>query len=515
MKKIICLLLLLIPCKVYAVTLDEYNEAIVKVSLDMAQNYANEFVYTYIWGGTPENPQDKSDQVNGWLRDGYNGIKTKSGYVYGSTKSKAGVQGSFQNKFPVYCETFVRFVVYHTSGGAVAYPRDYETVKVSDLKPGDMIHFPNHIAVYIDDGGDTSNSTWRVSEASSKVQTRVLSNTPDKGYRLKAEALARLSYNTVTASYDFHDRLDDFAPIITSAKQDGNSDIIKLVAQDEKHYDDASRSDILEPENNGIVAYTVTKNVGVPETGWIDVTKTTYLNQDVKVDDNGTWNVWVKDVGGNVTCEIVTVTNMVHKENDKPKIEILSSLDDYQKTYELQIKIDDLDGLKEFSIGLSEEPNYKSVSEQNSYETSYEIEKNGVYYIYARDIYGNTSSITIEVDKIDQEKPVIDKLYQQEDYIYVEAHDYLSGVASYKINDEEWQSDSKFLIKKNGNYVISVKDKAGNIITGEIKVSGLSIFGDIDIYDYLIKGALIISVIILIIMIIRSMGSTSRKKTKY
>ena len=230
MRKILLIIMffMLFPINALAVTLDEYNNALAEVSINASTNYSNEFVFTFKWGGSPSNPVDKSSTLKAWLKEGYNGRKVKSGYIYASKKSEAGINGSFQNKFPVFCENFVKLMVYHTSGGIVSYPDDYETIKVSELKRGDLIHFENHIAIYLDNANDNSNYTWTVSEASSTIHTKVISRLPDKGYRIKTSALAKLDYNTITSSYDFHDRLDDYAPIINSVKEiDGTNETWK------------------------------------------------------------------------------------------------------------------------------------------------------------------------------------------------------------------------------------------------------------------------------------------------
>ena len=231
------------------VTREEFNAAMANVSISAATTYADDFVYSYRWGGSPSNPEDKMSLLNSWLESAKRGIKIKNGYTYGSTKANAGIRGSFTNKFPVFCGSFVHLMIYHASGGSITLD-DYDRINPKDLQRGDIIDFPSHIAIFLDDANDNSEYTWTVAEASSKIHVAV-TNQPitDTGYRIKESALAKLDYNIINASYDFHDRLDDFSPIIVDVQEIANTNKVKIVATDYKHYDLSDANSILEPEN--------------------------------------------------------------------------------------------------------------------------------------------------------------------------------------------------------------------------------------------------------------------------
>ena len=390
MKRVLLLLLIIIllPINVLAVTRDEWNKAFAETSNDAATNYGNEFVYSFKWGGSPSNPVDKSSTLNEWLKSAKQGIKTKSGYIYASKKSEAGINGSFQNKFPVFCETFVKLMVYHASGGKVSYPDDYETIKVSEIKRGDLIHFENHIAIYLDNANDSSNNTFTVVEASGSVHTKVISREPDKGFRLKESALARLEYNTVMASYDFHDRLDDYAPVINSVNEVSGTNKIKISASDNKHYDLAEKSDVLEPENYGIVAYKVSKSSSIPTTDWKKIDKQTTKNIEVEVEGNGTYYVFVKDVGGNVTSKQVNLTKIV-VDKEKPS---LGEVTFESKESSVVVKITgakDDNGIKEYRYYV----NSKLVN--TSKESTYEIPNlsSGTTYNFYYEVVDNSDNV--------------------------------------------------------------------------------------------------------------------------
>ena len=57
--------LLFIPINTFAITREEYNDALVKMATSAATTYQSDFVYTYRWDGTPENPIDRISLLNG------------------------------------------------------------------------------------------------------------------------------------------------------------------------------------------------------------------------------------------------------------------------------------------------------------------------------------------------------------------------------------------------------------------------------------------------------------------
>jgi len=376
------------PLKVSAVTMQEYREAVAEVGRSAATTYSQEFYYSYFWGGTPENPINmKSKTTDVWLKNAKNGIKS-SGYKYGTMKSKAGIHGSFKDKFGVFCESFVQLIVHHASNGAVSYPKDYEKINVSEIKKGDLIHFPNHIAIFLDDANDTSKYTNTVAEASSQISVRVLQNLPDYGYRLKESALANLNHLYVTSSYDFHDRLDDAIPIITNLTVNNNNNTLKIQATDYKSYSLSEHSDILEPENFGISYYQLTNSTTTPTNNWIKITPTSHFTKEVSLSKNGTYYVWVKDVGGNITKKQITITNLSFDKNG-PHIGNLT-YHIFDNSIEVLVEnATDSSGIKEYRyyldnqlIHTSKENKYlfNNLNSNQSYKIYYEVldKKNNV-----------------------------------------------------------------------------------------------------------------------------------------
>ena len=401
--------LLFIPINTFAITREEYNDALVKMATSAATTYQSDFVYTYRWDGTPENPIDRISLLNGkYLNNAKNGIKIKSGYILGSMKKSAGKQGHFENKFPVYCGSFVNLMIYQLSGGKVSRS-DYEKIKVSELKRGDIIDFKNHTAIYLDDGGDSSGYTWNVIEASGKVKTGITRQPIENmsGSRIKESALSKLDYNLTFTSYDYHDRLDDYAPIITSVNEIANTNKIQINATDYKHYDLQEKSDILEPESNGIIAYQVKTNSIVPTTDWKKVNKTSNLSINYEVSGNGKYYVFVKDVGGNVTSKEVNLTKIV-VDKEKPTLGYFSYEGKDNSIVATINNATDNNGIKEYRfyinnqrVGISTNKVYeiKNLQHNQKYSLYYEVVDNygNVNKSSSFDVYTEVDALSINV----------------------------------------------------------------------------------------------------------------------
>ena len=106
-----------------------------------------------------------------------------------------------------------------------------------------------------------------------------------------------------------------------------------------------------------------------------------------------------------------------------------------------------------------------------------EVTENGTYYIWVRDSAGNTTTQTIQVDKVDNTPPEIaytinkDTLSQGYVTITVTSQDTQSGLNDnpYSWDKTTWsQENSTRTVKENGRYTIYVKDKLENISEKEI-----------------------------------------------
>lgn len=100
-----------------------------------------------------------------------------------------------------------------------------------------------------------------------------------------------------------------------------------------------------------------------------------------------------------------------------------------------------------------------------------EVSMNGFYYFYAKDTAGNISKEKVEIITVDMKAPVIDeaKLQRADDFytVNVIARDktkleYCLYQAAGHDQNQIWQEDSSFTIAQNGEYILKVRDAAGN-----------------------------------------------------
>lgn len=449
------ILFLIVPKNVLAiVTREEFNNAMANVSISAATTYADDFVYSYRWGGSPSNPEDKMSILNSWLESAKRGIKIKNGYIYGSTKANAGIRGSFTNKFPVFCGSFVHLMIYHASGGKVTLD-DFDRVNPKDLQRGDIIDFPSHIAIFLDNANDNSEYTWTVAEASSKIHVAVTQQPlTDTGYRIKDSALAKLDYNIINASYDFHDRLDDFPPIIVDVQEIANTNKVKIMATDYKHYDLSDASSVLEPENFGIVAYQITKIPQAPTTDWKKIDKKDNVSIEAEVDGNGKHYVFVKDVGGNVTSREVNFTKIVIDE-EKPTLGEFSYEGRESSLIVSVVGAKDNNGIDKYRFYLDD----KLVGEtkNNTYEIK-NLLKNQKYNLYYEvvDVSGNVN------------KSMLYEVYTEIDAISVEVSKerlYLTVSEVYQLSPKVVINSENYHVRyKSSNPSVARVDNLGNIV---------------------------------------------------
>lgn len=441
----------LLPVNVLAVTRDEYNDALANVSISAATTYSSDFVYSYYWGGSPSNPTNMSSTLDKWLKDAYQGIKTKDGYVYGTTKNNAGIKGTFTSKFPVYCATFVKLMVYHASSGQATFNYgsndSYERISINELRRGDIIDFDSHIAIFLDNGNDSDPNTFHVAEASSKVQIRTIYRSDlETGWRIKDSALAKLSDSIITASYDFHDRLDDYSPIISSVKEIDGTNKVQIVATDYKHYDLIERSDLLEPESSGIVAYQITTS-NVP-TAWKKVVKTDVLDVQEEVTANGKYYVYILDIGGNITTKEVNFTKL-SIDKEYPTLGNFS-YDSNGTSVKVTITgATDNKGIKEYRYYL----NNKLIG--NSKDNTYLIENlsRNMLYSFYYEVVDNSNNVS---------KSMTYNIETELDAIDIE----VSDEELYLIKDETYKLEPKVIIDSN-NYKIKYQSSNENIVKVE------------------------------------------------
>lgn len=115
----------------------------------------------------------------------------------------------------------------------------------------------------------------------------------------------------------------------------------------------------------------------------------------------------------------------------------------------------------------------------NDYELGNEtiVSENCNVTFKVTDSAGNNSERGIYVNNIDKSNPILQAEYNEEDSIIeITARDELSGIESVEVNGEAVTlSNGKFdyRVLKNGNYIVTATDKAGNSVTREIEVNNI------------------------------------------
>lgn len=132
-----------------------------------------------------------------------------------------------------------------------------------------------------------------------------------------------------------------------------------------------------------------------------------------------------------------------------------------------------------------------------------EITENNKYYVWVKDSADNTSYMTIEINKIDNEGPNIayeidTNTLEQNEYvtISVKAEDKDSGLneTPYSWDGQNWGTENNILkVTENGRYKIYVRDVLGNISEKEIKVDVFPMEGIANISEGTIIKSIVVS----------------------
>lgn len=206
-------------------------------------------------------------------------------------------------------------------------------------------------------------------------------------------------------------------------------------------------------------------------TNWVS---TTECRQIFRIGQNGTYRFEVRDFARNTNYVDVTVTNI---DNVPPTIDKIIKNPDVPTNAPLEITIIASD----VGFGLADKPYRVDGSEWQS-SNKFMISDNGVHEIDVRDKAGNTLMMTTDISNLDYDNPVVDGVTQditeptnKNVVLTVTAHDVGLGLdrRPYKFGDGVWKSKNKLTVEENGDYVISVRDAAGNIETYTHTVSNI------------------------------------------
>ena len=206
-------------------------------------------------------------------------------------------------------------------------------------------------------------------------------------------------------------------------------------------------------------------------TNWVS---TTECRQIFCINQNGTYRFDVRDFVGNTNYIEITVDNI---DNVPPTIDKILKNPDVPTNAPLEITVIASD----VGFGLADKPYRVDGGEWQS-SNKFMISDNGVHEIDVRDRAGNTLMMTTDISNLDYDNPVVDEVTQDiteqtntNVVLTVTAHDVGLGLdrRPYKFGEGVWKSTNKFTVEENGDYVISVRDEAGNIETYTHTVSNI------------------------------------------
>ena len=207
------------------------------------------------------------------------------------------------------------------------------------------------------------------------------------------------------------------------------------------------------------------------KTNWVSKTE---CRQIFLISQNGTYRFDTRDFVGNTNYVEVTIDNI---DNVAPTIDKIIKNPNVPTNAPLEITIIASD----VGFGLADEP-YRVDGSAWQSSNKFIIADNGVHRIDVRDKAGNTIMMTTDISNLDYDNPVIDEVIQDiteqtntDVVLTVTAHDVGLGLDKrpYKLGEGIWKSTNKFTVEENGDYVISVRDEAGNIETYTHTVSNI------------------------------------------
>ncbi len=227
---------------------------------------------------------------------------------------------------------------------------------------------------------------------------------------------------------------------------------------------------------SGMSSYQITESKETPSE-WLDYTDVI----EKEITQNGIYYIWSKDKLGNISYEAYSIDKI---DKEAPSIELSHTLTDWGDKDTINIRFtDDVIGLLGYQVTTSEEEPTSFITIENTLDTTitYDVTKNGTYYVYAKDAYNHISHEKIVIDKVDNTAPVISSItnssngeWTKEDVtITIHATDIESGISKYQIkysgNNNTWTDLSSnsntdtWSVERNETVYYRALDKAGNI----------------------------------------------------
>lgn len=185
------------------------------------------------------------------------------------------------------------------------------------------------------------------------------------------------------------------------------------------------------------------------------------------------FKVEARNAGSTMAYEKQTEFYQTVTDNESPTVTITKSTDRLtNKPVSIQVSATDNIGVQSIQL-----PNNVVVSGSNA---TYEVSKNGTYYFYVKDIFGNTTNKEVVVTNIDTIVPKIDVIPSTTEVtlsnvlLVANASD-ASGIAKIILPNGSVVNGTNayFPVSKNGTYKFIAEDAAGNRTTKSIIVSNI------------------------------------------
>lgn len=196
------------------------------------------------------------------------------------------------------------------------------------------------------------------------------------------------------------------------------------------------------------------------------------LSNQYTVSENGTYPVWVRDKAGNIATDQIIVTNI------------------RKSTLVLNGITPDRTEWTNGTVTLTVHVNSSCMEDlgTNPYSwnnggygpsNSITVNKNGLYTVSVKDMYGNVKEASYQVNNIDTGYPALSVIKQNtyrngEFNIILSAADTDSGIAEYGYsfdNGATWGTNNSNTVNEAGVYVVAVRDVAGNVTQGSITLT--------------------------------------------
>ncbi len=212
----------------------------------------------------------------------------------------------------------------------------------------------------------------------------------------------------------------------------------------------------------------------------------------------------VKDEMGNIKEKEFEVTKIdtvgpdikYEQKDNHTSVELTITLKDSQSgLVKYQITKEDLTPIMLLSESTPAPPSeWESVEKtQNDYIVNQTIEDNGIYYIFAQDALGHTSSMKYSTDIIDKKPPTITltndlTAWGESDKIHINLSDEKAGLFGYQVmteakDPETWITidgnpksyNADYPVTENGTYYVYAKDAYNNVTHSSIQISYIDV----------------------------------------